>query len=51
MMNVTQNENTHIKAKKLQRKFSRKAYTPNNTSHHQMKIKSVTMRHEDFYSW
>ena len=51
MMKVTQNENTHIKAKELQRKFSRKAYAPKKTSHHQMKMKSVTVRHKEFYSW
>jgi hypothetical protein len=39
------------KAKELQRKFSRKAYAPKKTSHHQMKMKSVTVRHEEFYSW
>jgi hypothetical protein len=36
-------ENTHIKEKELQRKFSRKDYTPKMTSHHQMKMKSVTI--------
>jgi hypothetical protein len=50
-MKVTQNENTHIKEKELQRKFSRKYYTPKKTSHHQMKMKSMTMRQEEFYSW
>jgi hypothetical protein len=51
MMKVTEKENTHIKAKELQRKFSRKSYTPKKTSHHQMKMKSATMRQEEFYSW
>jgi hypothetical protein len=51
MMKVTQKENTHIKAKELQIKFSRKSYAPKKTSHHQMKMKSVTMRQEEFYSW
>jgi nitrate/nitrite-specific signal transduction histidine kinase len=51
MMKVTQKENKHIKAKELQRKFSRKSYAPKKTSHHQMKMKSVTVRHEEFYSW
>jgi hypothetical protein len=46
MMKVNQKKNTHIKEKELQRKFSRKDYTPMKTSHHQMKMKSVTMRHE-----
>jgi hypothetical protein len=50
-MKVTQKANRHIKTKELQRKFSRKAYTPNKTSHHQMKMKLVTVRHEEFYSW
>jgi hypothetical protein len=34
MMNVTQKENKHIKAKERQRKFSRKSYAPKKTSHH-----------------
>jgi hypothetical protein len=51
MMKVTQKENTHVKEKELQRNISRKDYASNKTSHHQMKMKSVTMRHEDFYSW
>jgi hypothetical protein len=44
MMKVTQKENKHIKAKEPQRKFSRKAYAPKKTSHHHMKMKSVTVR-------
>jgi hypothetical protein len=44
MMKVTQKENTHIKAKELQIIFLRKTYTPKKTSHHQMRMKSVTMR-------
>jgi hypothetical protein len=51
MVKVTQKENTHIKAKELQRKFSRKSYAPKKTTHHQMKMNSVTMRKEEFYSW
>jgi hypothetical protein len=50
-MKVTQKENTHIKAKELQRKISRKAYASKKTSHNQMKMKSVTVRQEEFYSW
>jgi hypothetical protein len=50
-MKVSQKENTHIKEKKLQRKFSRKTYTPKKTSHHQMKMKLVTMRQGEFYLW
>jgi hypothetical protein len=42
---------THIKEKELQRKFSRKSYVPKKTSHHQMKMKSMTVRREEFYSW
>jgi hypothetical protein len=42
---------THIKAKELQRKISRKSYASKKTSHHQMKMKSVTVRQEEFYSW
>jgi hypothetical protein len=44
MMKVTQKVNTHRKEKEPQRKFSRKAYTPKKTSHHQMKMMSVTVR-------
>jgi hypothetical protein len=51
MMKVTQKVDKHIKAKEPQRKFSRKTYAPKKTSHHQMKMKSVTMRHKGFYSW
>jgi hypothetical protein len=51
MMKVTQKENKHIKEKEPQRKFSRKAYAPKKTSHHQMKMKSVTVRQKEFYSW
>jgi hypothetical protein len=50
-MKVNQKEKTHIKAKEQQRKFSRKDYAPKKTSHHQMKMKLVTVRHEEFYSW
>jgi hypothetical protein len=50
-MKVTQNANKHMKEKEPQRKFSRKSYAPKNTSHHQMKMKSVTMRQKYFYSW
>jgi hypothetical protein len=51
MMKFTQNENKHIKEKEIQRKFSRKPYAPKKTSHHKMKMKSVTVRQEEFYSW
>jgi hypothetical protein len=51
MMKVTQNENTQIKAKELQIIFSRKYYAPKKTNHHQIKMKLVTVRHEEFYSW
>jgi hypothetical protein len=33
----------HIKAKEPQIKFSRKSYAPKKTSHHPMKMKSVTV--------
>jgi hypothetical protein len=39
------------KGKITTKKFSRKAYAPKKTTHHQMKMKSVTVRQEDFYSW
>jgi hypothetical protein len=51
MMKVTQIENKHIKEKEPQRKFSRKAYKPKKTSHHQMKMKLVIVRQKQFYSW
>jgi hypothetical protein len=51
MIRVTQKANKHIKAKEPQRKFSRKTYAPKKTSHHQMKMKSVTVRQKEFYSW
>ena len=38
--------NQTYKEKELQRKFSRKIYAPKKTSHHQMKMKSMTMRHK-----
>jgi hypothetical protein len=50
MMQVTQNENTHIKEKELQIKTSRKAYASKKTTHHPMKMKSVIVRQEEFYS-
>jgi hypothetical protein len=51
MMKVTQKANKQIKVKELQRKFSRKTFAPKNTSHHQMKMKSVTVKQGLFYSW
>jgi uncharacterized protein YjcR len=51
MMKVTQITNKHIKAKEPQIKFSRKAYAPKKTYHHQKKMKPVTVRHKEFYSW
>jgi hypothetical protein len=44
MMKVTHKGNTHIKEKEVQIKFSRKFYAPKKTSHHQVKMKSVTVR-------
>jgi hypothetical protein len=43
-MKVTQIANKHIKEKEPQRNFSRKSYAPNKPYHHQMKMKSVTVR-------
>jgi hypothetical protein len=51
MMKVTQNENTHIKEKQLQRNISRKYYASKKTSHHQMKMKAVIVRQEELCSW
>lgn len=51
MTKVTQIANKHIKAKEPQRKFSRKSYAPKKTYHHQMTMKSVTVRQKEFYSW
>ena len=50
MMKVTQKADKHIKVKELQRKFSRKKNSPKKTSHHQMKMKSVTVKQGEFYS-
>jgi hypothetical protein len=43
MMNVTKKEDKHIKEKWPQINFSRKTYAPTNTSHHHMKMKSMTV--------
>jgi hypothetical protein len=51
MMNITQIENKYIKEKEPQRKFSRKSCAHKKTSHHQMNMNSVTVRHKEFYSW
>ena len=51
MMKVTQIANKHIKTKEPQRKFSIKSYAPKKTSHHQMKMKSMAVIQQDFYSW
>jgi hypothetical protein len=51
MMKVTQKADKHIKVKELQRNFSRKSFAPKKTSHHQMKMKSVTVKQGEFYSW
>jgi hypothetical protein len=39
------------KGKRTTKKFFKKSLTPKKTSHHQMKMNSVTMRQEEFYSW
>jgi hypothetical protein len=44
MMKDTEIKNKHIKENKPQRKSSIKAYAPKKTSHHQMKMKLVTLR-------
>jgi hypothetical protein len=51
MMKVTQKADKHIKVKELQRKFPKKTFAPKKTSHHQMKMKSVTVKQGEFYSW
>jgi hypothetical protein len=51
MMKINQKENKHIKENELLRKFSRKYYAPKKISHHQMKMKLVTVRQKEFYSW
>jgi hypothetical protein len=51
MMKISQIENKHIKEKEPQRKFSRNAYAPEKTSHHQMKMKLVTVIQKELYSW
>jgi hypothetical protein len=50
-MKMNQKENKHIKEKEPQRNFSRKSYAPNKTSHHQMKMKSLTVKQKELYSW
>ena len=50
-MKITQIENKNIKSKEPQRKFSRKTYAPKKTFPHQMKMKSMIVRREEFYSW
>ena len=47
MMKVTQKADKHIKVKELQRK----TFAPKKTSHHQMKMKLVTVKRGEFYSW
>jgi hypothetical protein len=51
IMKVTQKEYKHINVKELQRKFSRKTFAPKKTSQHKMKMKSVTVKRGEFYSW
>jgi hypothetical protein len=51
MMKVTKKVDKHIKVKELQRKFSRKAFASKKTSHHQMKMKLVTVKQGEIYSW
>jgi hypothetical protein len=50
-MKVTQKENKHIKTNERQKKFSIKSYAPKKTSHHQMKMNLVIVRHKELYSW
>jgi hypothetical protein len=45
------NRKQTYKGKGTQRKFTRKTYAPKKTSHHHMKMKSVRVRHKEFYSW
>jgi hypothetical protein len=45
------NRKQTYKGKEPQRKFSTKSYAPKKTSHHQMKMKSMIVRHKEFYSW
>jgi hypothetical protein len=51
MINITQIENKHTKAKEPQIKLSRKVYAPKKTYPHQMKMKSVAVRQKELYSW
>jgi hypothetical protein len=51
MMKITQITNKHIKTKEPKINLSRKDYAPKKRSPHQMKMKSMTMRHKEFYSW
>jgi hypothetical protein len=51
MMKITQITNKHIKENEPHRIFLRKAYAPKKKSPHEMKMKPVTVRHKEFYSW
>jgi hypothetical protein len=45
------NRKQTYKGKRTKRKSSRKVYAPKKTTPHQMKMKSVKVRHKEFYSW
>jgi hypothetical protein len=45
------NRKKTYKSKEPKRKISRKDYKPKKTYPHQMKMKSVTVRQKEFYSW
>jgi hypothetical protein len=51
LMKMIKTENKHIKEKEQKRKSSRNIYSPKKTTPHQMKMKSVKVRHKEFYSW
>jgi hypothetical protein len=45
------NRKQTYKGKGTTKKFSRKSYAPKKTYPHQMKMKSVKVRHKELYSW
>ena len=50
MMKVNQKSKHTYKGKRTTKKDFKKDYASKKTSHHQMKMKSVTVRQEEFYS-
>jgi hypothetical protein len=51
MIKITQIVNKHINEKEPKRILSTKYYAPKKAYPHQMKMKSVTVRKKELYSW